>query len=551
MPDLWIKNALIVDGTGKKPYNGNILVSGDKIRAIIAASSSVVPNSSKKGDVTTIDASGLAVAPGFVDVHNHFDWVLPLSNHPDFLYPMVEQGITTIVCGNCGFSPVPVDDKSKALLNRYAEFTLEEPLKYPWRGMGEFLDHLESDKGPLFNTAELVGHGTVHIVALKDELKRPDENGLKKMIDMTEEAFDEGAFGLSMGLAYSPGLFSTRGELLTMAKAAKKYNRALTVHIKALNRISGAYPIIPGGKPHNLKALDEILSLAMEAEVRLLISHFIFVGSRTWKTAGRAIRKIEKARKKGLEVMWDIYPHFCGNTYIIMVLPAWFIENWKEYINSAAALKRLKFELALTRKLLGFGYEDAQVMEAGFKKGEKFHGKNVAEIGEILGIDPFDAIVMLIRESNGKALILFHKFSGDEGHEDLIESIMSHELCLFETDTILKSRGFPNPASYGAFPRILGRFVREKKVMSLAEAVSKMTGRSARWIGLKDRGEIKPGNFADLVLFDPEEIADTTTIKETASRPLGIKKVFINGKLVVDNGKYIKGKRAGRVLRYS
>jgi N-acyl-D-amino-acid deacylase len=160
-------------------------------------------------------------------------------------------------------------------------------------------------------------------------------------------------------------------------------------------------------------------------------------------------------------------------------------------------------------------------------------------------------MLKIIAESGGKALQLTHGYSGDDTHEQLVEKLMGHELCLFETDTLLKSSGFANPASYGAFPRILGRFVRDKKVLSLGDAVSKMTGKTARWMGIAQRGEIKPGNFADIVIFNPDTIADNTTVKETARRPTGIEKVFINGELVVENGKYLKDKKPGRVVRYS
>ena len=159
------------------------------------------------------------------------------------------------------------------------------------------------------------------------------------------------------------------------------------------------------------------------------------------------------------------------------------------------------------------------------------------------------AMLKIIKESNGQALQLTYGYSGDDKHEQLIEKLMAHELCLFETDTILKSCGFANPASYGAFPRILGRFTREKNIIGLEDAVSKMSGRTARWMGIAHRGEIKPGNFADIVIFNAGTIADNTTVRETARRPTGIEKVFINGKMVVDGGKYIQSKKFGQVVR--
>ena len=206
--------------------------------------------------------------------------------------------------------------------------------------------------------------------------------------------------------------------------------------------------------------------------------------------------------------------------------------------------------MRLAKFLLGFSLSDIQIMQAGYPEGETYNGLNIVEIAEHEGIDPVGAFLKIIEKSGGKALQLTFGYSGDNTHEQLVENLMAHELCLFETDTILKSSGFANPASYGAFPRILGRFVRDKNVLSLVEAVSKMTGRTARWMGIAQRGEIQPGNFADIIIFNPDTIADNTTVKETARHPTGIETVFINGDKVVENGKYIRGKKTGRVVRY-
>jgi N-acyl-D-aspartate/D-glutamate deacylase len=203
----------------------------------------------------------------------------------------------------------------------------------------------------------------------------------------------------------------------------------------------------------------------------------------------------------------------------------------------------------MAKYLVGFNMSDIQIMDAGYPAGEKYNRLNLVEIAKQEGSDPVEAMLKIIKESSGKALQLTYGYSGDDNNEQLIEKLMANELCLFETDTLLRSRGFPNPASYGAFPRILGRFVRDKKALSLADAISRMSGKTARWMGIAERGEIKPGYFADIVLFNPDTIADNTTVKETARRPTGIEKVFVNGELVVEEGSYLKDKKYGRVLR--
>jgi len=551
MGNLFIKNGMIIDGTGRDAFKGDVVVAKDRIESVISSNTPSGKDSAAPGTDTVIDAEGRVVAPGFIDCHSHFDWVLPLSDHQEFLFPMIEQGITTVVTGNCGFSPAPITAEGKKIINDLTETLLDRPLSYEWETMGELLDYLESSDGLLFNTVQLVGHGTLHLAAVQDYTKRPNSREMAKMVSMTAEALDHGAGGLSFGLMYPPGLFSTRDDLLALARVAADRRRILTVHKRALSKYSGSYPIIPFlDRPHNLKALDEILSIAIETGVRLQISHLIFVGKKSWPTAQKAVQLIEKAQSKGLEVMFDIYPHFCGNSYLTVFLPAWFMENLDANLKNARAIRRLRIELSLAKFLVGFNMADIQIMQAGYPAGEKYNGMSIVDIAKREGIDPVGAMLKIIEKSGGKALQLTYGYSGDDAHEQLVEKLMVHERCLFETDTLLKSSGFANPASYGAFPRILGRFVRDKSVLSLAAAVSKMTGKTARWMGIAQRGEIKPGNFADIVIFDPDTIADNTTVKETARRPTGIENVVINGEMVVERGKYIKDKKAGQVVRF-
>ena len=542
---------MIIDGTGRDAFKGDVVVAKDRIESVISSNTPSGKDSAAPGTDTVIDAEGRVVAPGFIDCHSHFDWVLPLSDHQEFLFPMIEQGITTVVTGNCGFSPAPVTAEGKKIINDLTETLLDRPLSYEWETMGEFLDYLESSDGLLFNTVQLVGHGALHLAAVQDYTKRPNSREMAKMVSMTAEALDQGAGGLSFGLMYPPGLFSTRDDLLALARVAADRRCILTVHKRALSKYSGSYPIIPFlDRPHNLKALDEILSIALETGVRLQISHLIFAGKKSWPTAQKAVQLIEKAQNKGLEVMFDIYPHFCGNSYLTVFLPAWFMENLDANLKNARAIRRLRIELSLAKFLVGFNMADIQIMQAGYPAGEKYNGMSIVDIAKREGIDPVGAMLKIIEKSGGKALQLTYGYSGDDAHEQLVEKLMVHERCLFETDTLLKSSGFANPASYGAFPRILGRFVRDKSVLSLAAAVSKMTGKTARWMGIAQRGEIKPGNFADIVIFDPDTIADNTTVKETARRPTGIENVVINGEMVVESGKYIKDKKAGQVVRF-
>lgn len=551
MSTILIKNGRIVDGTGGEIYNGHVYISEDRIDAVAPLDSDNGRDLLRKEADTVIDAQGLAVSPGFIDCHSHFDFVLPLPDHHEFLFPMIEQGVTTVVTGNCGFSPAPVNDESRELTRISSEFVQEKPLSFEWSGMGEFIDYLNSTGGLMFNNVQLAGHGPLHLMAVKDNVKQPDAGQMAQMAAKAYEALDEGAFGLSLGLMYPPGIFSNKEDLTEIAKVAADRGRILTVHTKALSKYSMAYPIIPVfGKPHNLKALGEILDIGLKTGVKLQISHFIFVGKKSWPTVHKAVRMIENARDNGLDVIWDIYPHFCGNSYLSVFISEWFLENLAENLENTKAIKKLKFETKMAARLLGFKLSDIQIMEANYPAGQKYNGMNLEDIGEQEGIDPLDALLKIVKESDGKALQLTHGYSGDDENEWVLEKLMKNDLCLFETDTLLKAGGFPNPASYGAFPRILGRFVREKKTLSLSDAINKMTGKSARWVGIKDRGEIKPDNFADITVFNPDTIADNTTLTDTAKNPSGIEYVLLNGELVVKNGKYIKNKKPGIALKY-
>ncbi|MBW2593546.1 MAG: amidohydrolase family protein [Deltaproteobacteria bacterium] len=549
MTDTLIKNARIFDGTGALSFRGHVLIEDDRIHSVVHAAEPENETFAGNEAAIVINADGMALAPGFIDCHSHFDWVQPLSDHETFLYPMLEQGITTVVTGNCGFSPAPIPSAFQSVLHEYSQMLMERPLNYQWEDMGEFLDYLEAMDGLMFNHVQQVGHGTVQLAALGSLCKRPSTANLAEMEKMTHQSLDQGASGMSLGLMYPPGLFSTREELAALARVVADRGRLLTVHKRALSRYSGAYPIIPFfSRPHNLRALEEVLSIGLETGVKVQISHFIFVGRRSWPTAEKAIKMIEAAAGRGLEIMWDIYPHFCGNSYLDVFLPAWFIENLGDNLEKPSAVRRLKFELALAKRLLGFDMSDIWIMDAAYPEGEKYNGRCLTEIAQAENADPISTMLKIVRDSDSKALQLTYGYSGDDKNEELIEMLMAHPRCLYETDTILKSRGFANPGSYGAFPRILGHFARDKGMMPMEQAVHKMTGATARWMDIVDRGEIRPGAYADLVLFEPDTIADNTTKEDTARRPTGIDKVFCNGTLVVEDGEYVAGKKAGEYL---
>jgi len=538
-----IQNGLVIDGTGTAAFKGHVLIDGDLISTVFKE------NEEPPAADTVINASDCVIAPGFIDMHSHSDWLMASNEHPQLMKRFLEQGITTVVGGNCGFSPAPITEKSIRLLRESPlQLIISVPLDYEWRSMAEFLDRV-SKTAPILNMAQLVGHSTVRF-ASSDTLRgtmKPDE--LNRCLDTVRRSFDEGARGLSFGLGYDPGMYSPLGEIEAFCSVAADAGKTVTVHMKALSKISPTYPLTYL-KPHNIRALKEMLDIARATGCRLQLSHFIFVGRKSWPAADRCLRMVDDARRDGVDVMIDAFPYTCGNTTINAVLPYWFLAMGDEGYRNRWAKLRLRAELEIGFRLVGFMYHDFQVMDAAVEGWEDLDGLRISEIARKWGKTPFDTLLTMSEKSNGAALMLFHAYSGEPVNEGPLESVLAHESCLFETDVVLRKDGYPNPSGMGTFPRVLGFYTRDRKLMGMEDAVSRMTSKSAARFGLTDRGIIEPGKAADIVVFDSQRVSDTPPLgSQPAGRPEGIKHVFINGAQVVKDGTYIDGARKGRVLR--
>lgn len=538
--DLVIKGGTIIDGTGRPRFEADLGVRDGRVAAL------AVPGA--LAGERTLDAAGLAVAPGFVDIHSHSDWILPLPDHDTILAPLLKQGVTTIVAGNCGFSPAPVTDTSVRFVESSSEILREEAMSYRWRSMGELLDDLER-RGVLLNTAMLVGHGTLRHAVMGKSASAPDRAELDALRAETRRALREGAFGLSAGLAYAPGVFAKNDELLALLRAAADEGGVFTVHGRAYSWVSPFYQPVVLGPPHNLRSVRELLGLAREARIRLQLSHQIFVGRRTWRTYPSVLRAIDDAAAAGVDVAFDAFPYTMGNTTVNVLFPAWVLDRFQERVNDRAVLARLRREHLLFRVLLGLDYSDITLLWGAIPELAEHEGLDFAAIARKLGMDPFDAYVHVARVSDGKARVLIGTYSGDGDREEPLRAVLAHPLCAFETDTILTRRGKQNPASFGTFPRALGRYARELGLFSLEEGVRRMTSLPAERIGLPGIGRIAPGARADLVLFDPARVGDNTGPGRTEAAPSGIARVLMGGETVVENGEVVKGPLRGKVLR--
>lgn len=543
--ELTITNSTVVDGTGKRRFQADLGIHNGKIAAIA------------RGDPLTgrqnLDAAGLVVAPGFIDVHSHADWILPLSDHDQILAPLLLQGITTLVTGQCGFSPAPVTAQSIPLVNDFSEMLRERALAYPWRSMAEFLDRLDHD-GLLLNAAFLVGHGTLRYTVLGQRTNVPTPDEMQALCQLTRQALNEGAFGLSAGLAYAPGVFARNEELLTLLQTVAQEGAVFTVHGRAYTWVSSFYRPMILGTAHNIRSVRELLTLAcqalaQQAGVRLQLSHQILVGRRTWRTHRTVLRDIEQAANDGLDVAFDAFPYTFGNTTISVVFPEWFLESFEENINDSRALRRLKREIDLLRWTLGLDYDDITLLWSCTPELAGLEGLDFGTIARRLNLPRFEAYIHVVRASNGKARVLLGTYSGDGTYEAPLQAALAHPLCAFMTDAILTRRGKHNPASFGTFPRILGHYSRDLGLFSLEEAVHRMTSFPAERMALPQRGRIATGLPADLVLFDPETVADNTTPEHPDAPPTGIRAVLLGGRIVAQDGQIVQGERHGRVLR--
>jgi N-acyl-D-amino-acid deacylase len=523
MLDLLLKNGEIVDGSGKPSYCGDIAIRDGLIQVI-----GVVNEESME----TIDISGMVVAPGFIDTHSHSD--LFLIHDPSSL-PKIMQGITTEIIGQDGLGEAPIRQEHVAEWRRYLSgLNGDPPIEWSWENMGGYLDVLEASK-PAVNVVSLVGHGNLRLLAMGMDDKNPSEKELEEMKMLLRENLEGGAIGMSTGLIYAPCVYSDTNELSELCKVVAEYAGVFVVHMRN-----------EGDKL--LESMDEVLTIARESGVHVHISHFKAGGKSNWGKSRDALRKLDNAHSNGLHVSYDQYPYTAGSTFLSSLLPSWVhdggVERLLARIRDEETRERIRAEYS--ERLEGgraTGWDQVLVTYVESADNKQIEGKNLAEIAEIRGQPPVDALMDIVIEENNMASMASFTMS-----EADIERIMRHPLGMVCTDGLLL--GKPHPRAYGAFPRVLGRYVREQKVLGLEEAVRRMTSYPSSVFKLGKRGRIKEGYIADLAVFNPTSILDSSTYEEPRRFPVGVEYVIVSGVISVKNGKYT-GDRNGKIIRSS
>ncbi|EGT4879768.1 N-acyl-D-amino-acid deacylase family protein [Clostridioides difficile] len=522
-----IKHGLIVDGNKTPTYEGDILIENEKILKI---SQDLNEEADK-----VIDAKGRVICPGFIDTHSHSDLVILVNPYNEV---KIRQGITTEVLGQDGISmaPLPQEHISSWRKNLAGLDGESDEIDWKYETTENYLKMMDYN-GVGLNETYLVPHGNVRMEAMGLEDRPATKEEIQKMCEITERELKAGAIGLSTGLIYIPCAYSLTEEIIEMCKVVAKYDGVFVVHQR-----SEADTI--------LTSMEEIIEIGKQSGVKVHFSHFKVCGKANWKYIPQVIELLEKAEKEGIRVSFDQYPYAAGSTMLGVVLPPWahsggtdkLIERLSDENERAKMKKDIANGIEGWDNFIEFaGIDQIFVTSVKTEKNKDTIGKSLLEIGKMRGKDPLDATFDLLKEEeNAVGMVDFY------GLEEHIIGFMKRDEQNVCTDGLLA--GKPHPRAYGSFPKILGRYVRELNVLTIEEAVYKMTKKAATSFSIKDRGELKEGYFADIVIFDKDTVSGCDDFINSMQYPTGIDYVIINGNCVVEEGKYNKIK-AGKVLK--
>jgi len=543
--DLVISGGTLIDGTGAPSRRADVAVAGGRIVAVgdlagVAAS-------------RVIDATDLVVVPGFVDLHSHADLLVLAgrATQERLLGARIRQGVTTIVVGNCGLGMAPADEAAAGILAGVNGWMTPAGVSGGAMTVADYLARIERT-GPVLNVGTLVAHGPVRVSAMGLASGEPDEGQLSAMRAAVEQGLSDGALGLSTGLIYPPGMYSTTDELVELAGIVSRHDGLFTAHVR-------------GSSETLLPATRELVEIARRSGARVHHSHMEAVGRSFWGRIPEMIAIEDDARREGLRISHDVFPYTRAATMMTAIFPPWSLEGGVPALlgrlSRPDSRERIRREIAEHRpqwppwvpggwphNLVGaVGWDGIAVSSVGPDGPAVAVGKSLAELAAPSGADPFDVVVELLLAERGQVGQLVGEISGSEDDLTPLVEILAHPSAAVVSDAEDYGRGMPHPAHAGAFARAL-RLQRERGAPRLEELVRRMTSYPAALVRLDGRGVIRPGAAADLVVLDPRRVADRASFDEPRLPPDGLPFVVINGEVVVQDGSYVGGSH-GQVLR--
>jgi N-acyl-D-amino-acid deacylase len=526
MDEILIRGGEVIDGSGAPGRVADVVVTDGRIVS--------VGNDCARQARHIIDATGQVVAPGFIDIHTHSDFTLPLNPRAE---SKIRQGVTTEVLGNCGFSAAPALPGRVELLRNYLAASA------PWLEFRQttFADYMHTFPATAVNTVMQVGHNTLRLLAMgmEDRFPRPDE--LSLMQQLLEEALEAGALGLSSGLFTAPGIFAKTEEMIALGHVLHRHGAGYASHIR-------------DEANHVFEAVREAIAVGEACDIHVQIAHLKLSGTDNWGGAARLLAEIDAARQRGVQVDGDQYPYTAGSNPLRNLLPAWVqegsMETMLQRLSQPAIRGRIREEIA-AQGLNNFGRIPSwdAVRIAISPHQPEYAGRTIGDIARDRACDPLDAVCDYLIADRGHTRILVTSMA----EEDVRAIVRSPTVLVGSDGTSLApygttGQGKPHPRFYGTFPRVLGHYARELGLLSCPQAIYKMTGGSATALRLVDRGFLREGYRADITIFDPQTIADRATYDDPHQYAAGISTVIVNGVVVIDGGEHT-GALPGQVLR--
>ena len=524
MFDLLFRNATLVDGTGSPPRRADVGVNGELIEAV-----GPVPEGAEARRVFDID--GNVLCPGFIDIHTHSDLSLLADGTGE---SKLLQGVTTEVVGNCSFAAFPIEP-SRLHLHSDHLARVTSPIPPYWTDLDGYAAALE-EGGLAINVAPLAGHGTLRVAAMGIDRRAPTAEELSRMVRDLESSLDQGAFGMSTGLTHVPSAYAEFDEIVALAQVLARRDALYATHSRV-------------GEDRERGAVGEAVDMGRRTGVTVEFSHLAINDPELWNTGGRLLALFSEARQSGVDIFFDVYPYHASSSSLTQYLPPWVQEGGTEAMRSRLADPEVRKRAVRDMTLGWFGgipwlFDRFIVSECPDGFGI---ARSLEDLADEAGSDPYEMTLELCEQyGNLLQVVLFYRTEQD------VRTFLSHTLAVVGSDgnavPLHQPSARPHPRFFGTFPRVLGRYVRDEKILTVEDAVRKMSGEPARRLGLEGRGLIREGKVADLVVFDPEKVLDTTGFGQVPTAPVGIKTVVLAGRVLVEDG-MISTERPGRVLR--